>query len=123
MDLNHRPPAPKAGALTRLATPRTQTNYSNALGGGLLGHIRQSSVKFESSDFRVRHDRDSVALEGFSHLIPFAAGHEIMRQRRRNLTLIRLSRSHFRPDDRHGLCEETCFFMGRESRAGLTPSF
>jgi glutaconate CoA-transferase, subunit A len=37
------------------------------------------------------HDGDSVALEGFSHLVPFAAGHEIIRQQRRNLTLIRLS--------------------------------
>jgi glutaconate CoA-transferase, subunit A len=37
------------------------------------------------------HDGDSVALEGFTHLIPFAAGHEIIRQRRRNLTLIRMT--------------------------------
>lgn len=37
------------------------------------------------------HDGDSVALEGFTHLIPFAAGHEIIRQRRRDLTLIRLT--------------------------------
>src|SRR5262245_10459901 len=37
------------------------------------------------------HDGDRVALEGFSHLVPFAAGHEIIRQQRRNLTLIRLS--------------------------------
>jgi glutaconate CoA-transferase subunit A len=37
------------------------------------------------------HDGDSVALEGFSHLVPFAAGHEIIRQNRRELTLIRLS--------------------------------
>jgi glutaconate CoA-transferase subunit A len=36
-------------------------------------------------------DGDSVALEGFSHLVPFAAGHEIIRQRRRDLTLIRMS--------------------------------
>jgi glutaconate CoA-transferase subunit A len=36
------------------------------------------------------HDGDAIALEGFSHLIPFAAGHEIIRQRRRDLTLIRL---------------------------------
>ena len=28
------------------------------------------------------HDGDTVALEGFTHLIPFAAGHEIIRQRR-----------------------------------------
>jgi glutaconate CoA-transferase subunit A len=37
------------------------------------------------------HDGDTVALEGFTHLIPFAAGHEIIRQRRRDLTLIRLT--------------------------------
>ena len=29
------------------------------------------------------HDGASVALEGFTHLIPFAAGHEIIRQQRR----------------------------------------
>ena len=40
-----------------------------------------------------RHVRDgqSVALEGFTHLIPFAAGHEIIRQRRRDLHLIRMT--------------------------------
>jgi glutaconate CoA-transferase, subunit A len=37
------------------------------------------------------HDGDSVAMEGFTHLIPFAAGHEIIRQRRRDLTLIRMT--------------------------------
>jgi glutaconate CoA-transferase, subunit A len=36
-------------------------------------------------------DGDSVALEGFTHLIPFAAGHEIIRQQRRNLHLIRMT--------------------------------
>ncbi|RJL30346.1 CoA transferase subunit A [Bailinhaonella thermotolerans] len=36
-------------------------------------------------------DGDSVALEGFTHLIPFAAGHEIIRQGRRDLTLIRMT--------------------------------
>lgn len=37
------------------------------------------------------HDGDTVALEGFTHLIPFAAGHEIIRQGRRNLTLLRMT--------------------------------
>jgi glutaconate CoA-transferase subunit A len=37
------------------------------------------------------HDGDSVALEGFTHLIPYAAGHEIIRQGRRNLHLIRMT--------------------------------
>ncbi|MGH9593037.1 MAG: CoA transferase subunit A, partial [Bryobacteraceae bacterium] len=32
-------------------------------------------------------DGDTVALEGFTHLIPFAAGHEIIRQQRRDLTV------------------------------------
>ena len=36
-------------------------------------------------------DGDSVALEGFTHLIPFAAGHEVLRQRRRDLELIRMT--------------------------------
>ena len=37
------------------------------------------------------HDGDAVAMEGFTHLIPFAAGHEVIRQRRRDLTLIRMT--------------------------------
>ncbi|HKY21367.1 MAG TPA: CoA-transferase [Vicinamibacterales bacterium] len=36
-------------------------------------------------------DGDVVALEGFTHLIPFAAGHEIIRQKRRELTLVRMT--------------------------------
>jgi glutaconate CoA-transferase subunit A len=37
------------------------------------------------------HDGDVVALEGFTHLIPYAAGHEVIRQQRRELTLVRLT--------------------------------
>jgi len=36
-------------------------------------------------------DGDTVALEGFTHLIPHAAGHEIIRQGRRGLTLVRMT--------------------------------
>jgi glutaconate CoA-transferase subunit A len=36
-------------------------------------------------------DGDTVALEGFTHLIPNAAGHELMRQQRRDLTLVRMT--------------------------------
>lgn len=36
-------------------------------------------------------DGDTVALEGFTHLIPSAAGHEIVRQGRRNLTVVRMT--------------------------------
>src|SRR6266496_1895402 len=44
-------------------------------------------------DAVARHVRDGdvVVIEGFTHLISFAAGHEIIRQRRRNLTLCRLT--------------------------------
>lgn len=37
------------------------------------------------------HDEDAVAMEGFTHLIPFAAGHEVIRQGRKRLTLIRMT--------------------------------
>jgi glutaconate CoA-transferase subunit A len=37
------------------------------------------------------HDGDTVAMEGFTHLIPHAAGHEVIRQRRRHLTLVRMT--------------------------------
>jgi len=36
-------------------------------------------------------DGDTIALEGFTHLIPFAAGHEIIRSGRRDLTLVRMT--------------------------------
>ena len=36
-------------------------------------------------------DGDTVAMEGFTHLIPFAAGHEVIRQRRTGLTLVRMT--------------------------------
>jgi glutaconate CoA-transferase subunit A len=47
-------------------------------------HLRQAIAELVS-------DGDSVALEGFTHLIPFAAGHEILRQGRRELELIRMT--------------------------------
>jgi len=36
-------------------------------------------------------DGDAVAMEGFTHLIPFAATHEVIRQRKRRLTLIKMT--------------------------------
>ena len=37
------------------------------------------------------HAGDTVALEGFTHLIPFAAGHEILRQGKKDLELVRMT--------------------------------
>jgi glutaconate CoA-transferase, subunit A len=39
----------------------------------------------------VVRDGDTVAMEGFTHLIPHAAGHEVIRQRRKRLTLVRMT--------------------------------
>ena len=36
-------------------------------------------------------DGDTVAMEGFTHLIPFAAAHEVIRQQRQDLTLVRMT--------------------------------
>ncbi len=55
---------------------------------------RAGSSKLMSMAEAVRrfvHDGDCVAIEGFTHLIGFAAGHEIIRQGRRGLTLCRLT--------------------------------
>jgi glutaconate CoA-transferase, subunit A len=48
-------------------------------------------VQLDEAIRELVQDGDSVALEGFTHLIPFAAGHEIVRQQRRDLTLIRMT--------------------------------
>lgn len=40
---------------------------------------------------RFVNDGDTVVIEGFTHLISFAAGHEIIRQKKKNLTLARLT--------------------------------
>ncbi|WP_410642074.1 CoA transferase subunit A [Amycolatopsis sp. lyj-346] len=48
-------------------------------------------LSLEEAVARLVHDGDIVALEGFTHLIPVAAGQEIIRQRRRDLTLVRMT--------------------------------
>ncbi len=48
-------------------------------------------VSLREAISKLVHDGDVVALEGFTHLIPSAAGHEIVRQGRRDLTLVRMT--------------------------------
>lgn len=48
-------------------------------------------LKLPEAIARYVRDGGQLALEGFTHLIPFAAGQEIIRQRRRGLTLIRMT--------------------------------
>ncbi|HET7218266.1 MAG TPA: CoA-transferase [Vicinamibacterales bacterium] len=52
--------------------------------------MRKIATLADAISSLVRHG-DRVALEGFTHLIPFAAGHEIIRQNLRDLTLIRMT--------------------------------
>src|SRR5476649_1716025 len=54
-----------------------------------LGMSRFLSLA-EAVELTVR-DGDAVAMEGFTHLIPHAAAHEVIRQRRKRLTLIRMT--------------------------------
>src|SRR6185369_13708140 len=48
-------------------------------------------LSLEEAVARLVHDGDTVALEGFTHLIPVAAGQELIRQRKRDLTLVRMT--------------------------------
>jgi glutaconate CoA-transferase subunit A len=48
-------------------------------------------MSMEQAISRFVHDGDVIVIEGFTHLICFAAAHEIIRQRRRELTLCRLT--------------------------------
>jgi glutaconate CoA-transferase subunit A len=50
-----------------------------------------SFVSLQEGIEEVLRDGDSVAMEGFTHLIPHAAGHEAIRQGRKRLTLIRMT--------------------------------
>ena len=60
-------------------------------------------------------DGDCVALEGFTHLIPFAAGHEIIRQEPpQPAPGAHDARPRLRPDDRHGLREPAHVLLGRQ---------
>jgi glutaconate CoA-transferase subunit A len=50
-----------------------------------------SIVSLHDAVAEVVRDGDTLALEGFTHLIPVAAAHEVIRQERRDLTLVRLT--------------------------------
>jgi acyl CoA:acetate/3-ketoacid CoA transferase alpha subunit len=60
---------------------------SSLLRGGFLAEI----TTVREAIAALVHDGSTLAMEGFTHLILFAAGHEIIRQRRRDLTLIRVT--------------------------------
>jgi glutaconate CoA-transferase subunit A len=51
---------------------------------GVVASLREAVQTF-------LRDGQAIALEGFTHLIPYAAGHEVIRQERRDLTLVRMT--------------------------------
>jgi glutaconate CoA-transferase subunit A len=53
--------------------------------------VRARFVTLAEGIEQVVRDNDRVAFEGFTHLIPFAAAHELIRQRRKNLELVRMT--------------------------------
>jgi glutaconate CoA-transferase subunit A len=61
-------------------------DYRSAPGAGLaeITSLREAIAALV-------YDGSALAMEGFTHLIPFAAGHEVIRQRRKDLTLIRMT--------------------------------
>jgi glutaconate CoA-transferase subunit A len=56
-----------------------------------MAHSAHTIVSLGAAVSEHVRDGDTVALEGFTHLIPMAAGQEIIRQRRRDLTLVRMT--------------------------------
>jgi glutaconate CoA-transferase subunit A len=65
-------------------TLRLRDQHTSRVSQGKVASMRDAVAEF------VR-DGDTVAIEGFTHLIGFAAGHEIIRQGRRDLTLARMT--------------------------------
>jgi glutaconate CoA-transferase subunit A len=53
--------------------------------------VMSGIAPLETAVAELVRDGDAVAMEGFTHLIPFAAAHEVIRQGRRDLTLVRMT--------------------------------
>ena len=97
------------GPSTRLGSPATRDRLRCLIWSGTSGRVRRrrrtafpevrhhrgvSTSKVASMRDAIAdlvRDGDTVAIEGFTHLICFAAGHEIIRQGRRDLTLARMT--------------------------------
>jgi glutaconate CoA-transferase subunit A len=56
-----------------------------------MGQDQNKVASMSDAISELVHDGDTLAIEGFTHLISFAAGHEVIRQRKRDLTLCRLT--------------------------------
>lgn len=68
----------------------TQSSVAS-VGAEVQRRARAKIVSLQAAVEECVRDGDTVAMEGFTHLIPFAAGHEVIRQQRKHLTLIRMT--------------------------------
>ena len=100
------PRHPYAGAETRRSSSTSEVREQAMAQFLPLAEAIEASLR----------DGDTVAMEGFTHLIPHAAGHEVIRQGRRDLTLVRMT-----PDLIYdqligmGCAEKTRVLVGRQS--------
>ncbi len=89
--LEAKPRTSDATRAARLGEGRTRPREWGRQGGGASGGKVDKITNLREAVAELVRDGDSVALEGFTHLIPTAAAHEIIRQRRQHLTLIRMT--------------------------------
>ena len=61
------------------------------MSGAVAKGVSSKVVSMKDAIERFVHDGDVIVIEGFTHLICFAAAHEIIRQRRKDLTICRLT--------------------------------
>ncbi|QGU06167.1 3-oxoadipate CoA-transferase subunit A [Corynebacterium occultum] len=64
------------------------------MGLDLVERVTMSQTKVKTLPDAIRefvHDGSSVSIEGFTHIIPYAAAHEIIRQKKRHLTVYRMT--------------------------------
>jgi glutaconate CoA-transferase, subunit A len=82
---------------------------------------KNKTLSMRDAIARYVHDGDVVALEGFTHAIPTAAGHEIIRQERKGLTLVRMTADIVVDQMLAGGCISTLVssFVGNSSAGSL----
>jgi glutaconate CoA-transferase subunit A len=85
------------------------------------GRTKDKALSMREAVSRYVHDGDVVAIEGFTHAIPTAAGHEIIRQGRKDLTLVRMTADIVVDQMLAGGCISTLVssFVGNSSAGSL----
>jgi hypothetical protein len=107
-------------AIGRVIRWRPHIPQTFAIGSGPLTKL----VSLEHAVRRHLHDGDTLFVGGFGQCIPYAIGHEIVRQGRKDLVLCRSGGGHLlRSSDRRGLRREGHRRLSRQSRNRAGPRF